>query len=334
MRCVITSAFFLGLAFSSILGEAIGGATPPGAYKSVADPMHATATRHGTREVATRRIAQNAEVPVSDPQAGELAGAQTTTPPVSTDTVCQTLKSAAQANDLPLEFLVRLIWQESRFDPHAVSPAGAQGVAQFMPKTAAWRGLENPFDPIQAISKSAELLRTLWRQFGNLGLAAAAYNAGPKRVQDWLAGRQSLPQETRTYVRIVTGRTAEEWTTAKSNTLNVTLPDGVPCPQIATLLPKGQQPQKTSATPSRSEAVWAVQLFGDSSQTNVLAAYNRLQKTHASILGNYQPLIVETKVGKSAFWYRARVAANSRESAERLCSSLRKAGGSCLVQRN
>jgi soluble lytic murein transglycosylase-like protein len=46
---------------------------------------------------------------------------------------------AADANNLPLEFLTRLIWQESRFDPRAVSPAGAQGVAEFMPKTAAWR---------------------------------------------------------------------------------------------------------------------------------------------------------------------------------------------------
>ena len=108
--------------------------------------------------------------------------------------MCNTLTTAADANGLPLEFLTRLIWQESRFDPRAVSPAGAQGVAQFMPKTAVWRGLANPFDPIEAITKSAELLRDLIMrtQFGNLGLAAAAYNAGPQRVQDWLARRRSL----------------------------------------------------------------------------------------------------------------------------------------------
>jgi soluble lytic murein transglycosylase-like protein len=87
-------------------------------------------------------------------------------------------------NDLPLAFLTRRIWQKSRFDPRAVSRAGAQGVAQFIPKTAAWRGLENPFDPIQAITKSAEILHDLRRQFGNFGLAAAAYNAGHKRVQE------------------------------------------------------------------------------------------------------------------------------------------------------
>jgi hypothetical protein len=128
-----------------------------------------------------------------------------------------------------------------------VSPAGAQGVAQFMPKTATGRGLENPFDPIEAITKSAELLRDLRQQFGNLGLAAAAYNAGAKRVQDWLARRRSLPQETQAYVRIVTGRSADEWITAKSITLHVTLPDSMPCPQMAKLLRNNQS--RTLATP-------------------------------------------------------------------------------------
>jgi soluble lytic murein transglycosylase-like protein len=78
-----------------------------------------------------------------------------------------------------------------------VSRAGAQGVAQFMPATARWRGLADPFDPVEAIAKSAKLLRDLRRDFGNLGLAAAAYNAGPARVRDWLAGRRGLPRETR-----------------------------------------------------------------------------------------------------------------------------------------
>jgi soluble lytic murein transglycosylase-like protein len=127
------------------------------------------------------------------------------------DSICQALATAAAANDLPFEFFTRLIWQESRFKPEAVSRAGAQGVAQFMPATARLRGLENPFDPLEAIAKSAELLRDLRREFGNLGFAAAAYNAGPQRVRDWLAGKRTLPSETRTYVRIVTGHSAQEW---------------------------------------------------------------------------------------------------------------------------
>jgi soluble lytic murein transglycosylase-like protein len=90
--------------------------------------------------------------------------------PLSTDTICSALAAAAAQNDLPTNFFARLIWRESRFDPAAVSRAGAQGVAQFMPATANWRGLSNPFDPLEAIAESAKLLRDLRREFGNLGL--------------------------------------------------------------------------------------------------------------------------------------------------------------------
>ena len=67
---------------------------------------------------------------------------------------------------------------------------------------------ESPLDLtlLQALPKSAEFLGELRDQFGNLGLAAAAYNAGPRRVQEWLAGRGPLPGETRAYVRIITDR--------------------------------------------------------------------------------------------------------------------------------
>src|SRR5262249_38968099 len=92
-------------------------------------------------------------------------------------TLCQSLATAAADNGLPVDFFARLIWQESRFKADAISRAGAQGVAQFMPGTAKLRGLEDPFDVPTAIASSAALLRDLHKQFGNLGLAAAAYNA-------------------------------------------------------------------------------------------------------------------------------------------------------------
>src|SRR5262245_34396832 len=113
---------------------------------------------------------------------------------------CQALAAAAAANDLPVVFFLRLIWQESRFNPDAVSPVGAQGIAQFMPETARLNRLEDPFNPHEAIAKSAQLLRDLNREFGNLGFAAAAYNAGPGRVHDWLAAHRMLPDETQAYV--------------------------------------------------------------------------------------------------------------------------------------
>ena len=72
----------------------------------------------------------------------------------------------------------------------AVSPKGASGIAQFMPQTADWHGLADPFDPIEALRHSAAYLRELRDQFGNLGLAAAAHNAGPGRVSAWLASHR------------------------------------------------------------------------------------------------------------------------------------------------
>jgi hypothetical protein len=138
------------------------------------------------------------------------------------EAMCLMIESAARAADLPLEFFARVIWQESRFQPDAVGPVTrsgqrAQGIAQFMPGTASERRLLDPFDPVQALPKSAEFLGELRNQFGNLGLAAAAYNAGPRRVQEWLAGSGPMPSETRNYVSAITGSTVEEWRDAGRN---------------------------------------------------------------------------------------------------------------------
>ena len=106
--------------------------------------------------------------------------------PISLGELCNALLTSAQDNDLPVPFFANLIWQESGLQKDAVSAKGAMGIAQFMPETAAESGLGDPFDPLQAISASARLLRELRGQFGNLGFAAAAYNAGARRVSEWL----------------------------------------------------------------------------------------------------------------------------------------------------
>ena len=156
----------------------------------------------------------------------------------STEEICDTLVKSAQINDLPAPFFIRLLFRESRFDPAVISSAGAQGIAQFMPDTAADMGVENPFDPALAIPASARLLNSLVRQFGNLGLAAAAYNAGPKRVQDWLGskGKGKLPDETQGYVKIVTGHPVENWTEATAQHPGEKLPRRAPCQESAGLL--------------------------------------------------------------------------------------------------
>jgi Transglycosylase SLT domain len=136
----------------------------------------------------------------------------------SHDLICQMIQAVAQKNDLPVDFLTRVIWQESHFKTDVIGPPTAsgehaEGIAQFMPGTAAARGLLEPFNPLEALPKSGEFLAELRRKFGNLGLAAAAYNAGQQRVHDFLAGGPELPPETRNYVMTVTGRPIEDWVT-------------------------------------------------------------------------------------------------------------------------
>jgi soluble lytic murein transglycosylase-like protein len=137
--------------------------------------------------------------------AGELHEAPAQ--PATSDDVCRALEQSAAENALPVEFFARVIWQESRFNARAVSAKGAEGIAQFMPRTASWHGLADPFDPIASLQHSAAS-RTA-NPFGNLGLAAAAYNAGPARVSAWLTSHRPLPGETRNYVALVTGWTAD-----------------------------------------------------------------------------------------------------------------------------
>ena len=156
----------------------------------------------------------------------------------SEDEICSALTVAAQQNDVPAPFFIRLLFQESRFRPEVVSHAGAQGIAQFMPETANLMGLDNPYDPLEAIPASARLLGRLVRQFGNLGLAAAAYNAGPRRIADWLAakGKTKLPDETQGYVKIITGKPVEHWSAASARHPAQKLPEQAPCQEVAGLL--------------------------------------------------------------------------------------------------
>ena len=148
---------------------------------------------------------------------------------VPIERVCEALADAATAQGLPIGFFARLIWQESRFDQWARSPVGARGVAQFMPPTAAEYGLLDPFDPIESVAASARFLRQLRDQFGNLGLAAAAYNAGGGRIKKWLNGQSSLPQETQNYVSAITGHAAKRWTVPQPLEVNFALPRRAPC---------------------------------------------------------------------------------------------------------
>jgi hypothetical protein len=255
-------------------------------------------------------------------------------PGASTETVeqalCRLIEGAARTQRIPHDLLTKLIWQESSFRPRVVSPAGAQGIAQFMPGTAREWGLADPFDPEQAIPKAAEFIAHLAEQFGNLGLAAAAYNGGPARVTSWLAGRGALPAETRHYVVAVTGRSAEEWAADAKERKNADEDvSRQSCQQIvATLRVPGR-----GDTLEAPFAPWGVQLAGNFSKDRALATFKRTSQAYASLLKDVRPMIIGTRLryrGTRTF-YRVRAPAETRQAAEQLCRNIRTAGGSCIV---
>jgi hypothetical protein len=255
--------------------------------------------------------------------------------------LCRMIEGAATAHRLPVDFFTRLIWQESSFRPGVTSGAGAQGVAQFMPGTAQGRGLSDPFDPEQAIPKSAELLADLRSRFGNLGLAAAAYNGGPARVEAWLASRGSLPGETRNYVLLITGRTAEDWASAARAEAAADNPP-TRCLILVAAFRRGADrrmieayagPIEDSPIATSPIAPWGVQVAGNFSKDRALAAYARARQRHAAILSEVAPMVIGTRMrsrGTRAF-YRVRIPAATRAVAIEICDRLHKAGGACVV---
>jgi len=240
--------------------------------------------------------------------------------------ICRLIETSARAEKLPVDYLTKLIWQESRFNAHAVSPKGAQGMAQFMPGTAAERGLADPFDPEQAIPKAANLLADLRARFGNLGLAAAGYNAGPQRVADWLAGKGGMPAETRNYVLIVTGLDVEDWRPGAASRPYAGSTES--CEKITVALKRRGGTLIAALAPT---APWGVQLAGNFSKA--LAAFSRAKTRLAAVLGGVQPMIIGSRVRSrgTRVFYRVRAPAQNRAEATGLCERVRRAGGACVV---
>jgi hypothetical protein len=260
------------------------------------------------------------------------------------EAICLMIESAARENSLPLEFFARVIWQESRFNAGAVGPmtrygSRAQGIAQFMPGTASERGLFDPFDPVKALPKAAEFLAELRNQFGNLGLAAAAYNAGPRRVQEWLAGSGGMPGETRNYVYNITGSSVDDWAKAGKGGK---MPESAPpttCRDLMALLKQAPNPFVThleERVKLAAAKTWGVQLAAGFDRNKALAMYARAVRNLSAVIGDRDPSILSSTQRSRGFhaFYQVRFGADTRTEADDLCNRIRKAGGACFVLKN
>jgi hypothetical protein len=259
--------------------------------------------------------------------------------------VCRLIERSAQAAHLPVPFLTRVIWRESSFRSAAVSPVGAEGIAQFMPGTAHERGLADPFDPEQAIPKAADLLADLRRRFGSLGIAAAAYNAGPARVTNWLHGNGDLPAVTHAYVRFVTQKNEEETAGSGSSTSTnstsgataaavVTSPAPTEtCLAVTAELRHGRGGSGGEDLGFPPLAPWGVQLAGNFSKAVALASFERERRRYATVIGEVRPMIIGRLLrsrGTRRF-YQVRLPTASRAAADALCRRILSAGGACVA---
>jgi len=253
--------------------------------------------------------------------------------PVSIGRICNLIRTEAERESLSPHFLARLIWKESRFDPNAVSPAGAEGIAQFMPGTAALRGLRNSFDISEAIPASAHYLAELKTNYGNLGLAAAAYNAGENRVSRWLASGGFLPIETENYVLDIMGEPVDNFT------------DVTYAGTVQPLDPKSSFWDACRRLPVLESAVvamatinvkpWGIQVAGNFRRSAAIRTWQRLQGRYHALLADYEPVVsrVRTPIGRAGI-YAVRIGVDDRANANIICQQLRGAGGACIVVRN
>lgn len=249
--------------------------------------------------------------------------------------LCEAMERLAVTNGLPPEFFARLIWRESLFRANAVSPKGAEGIAQFMPGTAKIRGLANSFDVAEALAASARYLSDLRGRFGNLGLAAAAYNAGEAGLETFLkAGR--LPIETRDYVFAITGHSAETWRDNPPEAAAQALDPGKPFIDGCLRLANTRRLNESVLIASADWAPWGVQL---SAHYNPNIAGRLFATTIGRLpapLNAERALVVRQKRGNFGYRprYAARIGRATRAEATDLCAKIRAQGVPCTVLRN
>ena len=149
-----------------------------------------------------------------------------------------------------------------------------------------------------------------------------------------------MPRETRSYVAAITGRTVEDWSAARAKPQVATPPRAAPgCGELIALLKRAPNPfvaELEHRVVLGAAKAWGVQLAAGFSKDRALAAYARLMRRFANIVGEHDPSLTSTLLrsrGTHAF-YQVRIGADTRAGADGLCGQIRRGGGACMVLRN
>lgn len=294
--------------------------------------------------LAPPAAALDATAPPPRPLAGAAPAAQCTPdgafcldPADYIPEICRLLDETARAHGIDRDFFLRLIWRESLFDARALSPAGAQGIAQFMPETAKLRGLSDAFNPAEALDASARYLADLSRTFGNIGLAAVAYNGGEARAERFVSHQGGLPLETRAYVTAITGHSAATWRDAPPKSVDLALTEpgqetrAFQAGCLAHAATRGNGARRLAPV----LAPWGVVVASNRDEEGAARQVARLRNRHAAVLAGEDVAYSRgRRAGMSTRLVYAQIGRDSRETADRLCAELRATGGDCMVLRN
>lgn len=249
--------------------------------------------------------------------------------------VCAAIERFATEQNLPPEYFARLIWRESLFQANAVSPKGAEGIAQFMPGTARLRGLANSFDVVQALDASSRYLNDLRSRFGNLGLAAAAYNAGEDGLSNFLVNSR-LPLQTRDYVFAITGHAVETWRDDPPKVAAAALDPGLSFLDGCIQLAVKRRLREPVLIQSADWAPWGVQLSANFNPDIANRIFLERIATLPKPLNDERALIVIQRphpIGMRPK-YAARIGRATRKEANDLCDAILKAHVACAVVKN
>jgi hypothetical protein len=251
--------------------------------------------------------------------------------PVDIARICDLVEASANENGLPPPFLARLIWKESRFDPGLIARTGERGIAQFQPGLAFKLGLRDSFDAEQAIPALAKYLGELRDRFGNIGLAAAAWETGEVKVAKWLNKGGFLPIGTEDYLLAVLGDLPIVYRKA-ANVAVPPLQEGrdfaESCRDISDLA-------DTILLNDADRPAWGAQVAGHFNRATAMKQWELLKEQHPALLGDLEPAVFSARshLGRNRI-YVVQIGVENQAEAKAFCDRMRAEGGACVVTRN